>query len=290
MPNTISSAAHRSAVRCGPPTGLIERRIEADGWPIYFRLGAAAGRDVLLLHGIPGSGRSWDPLLENLPSQLRPIVPDLLGFGLSGRPSSVRDFHAAGQAERLEQALDLLAVDRPILVGHDFGGPVALRLVMRQPDRYAGLVLSATNAFGDTPIPFPLALVNAPLVGGPTGVAARLLFSGPALAGMCRVGARRGRVDARLALGDAAQQATIRRIFAESLTHLPGLYGEIERALPTLRSPTLVVWGDHDPFFPLAQGRRLADAIPGARLAVLAGCGHFLPEEAPREYAQLLAL
>ncbi|HET7768290.1 MAG TPA: alpha/beta hydrolase [Chloroflexota bacterium] len=246
------------------------------------------GRHVVLIHGIPGSGRSWDAVLDHLSGDpaVCPVVPDLLGFAGSGRPTSLEDLHAAAQAARLETALDRCGVLRPILVGHDFGGPVALRLLMRRPNGYAGVVLAATNAFGDTPIPFPLSLVNAPLVGG---ALARLLFSRAALSGMCRFGARRGSVDAAAAVGDAAQAAAIRTIFAGSLSDLPGLYGPIERALPSLRVPALVVWGERDPFFPRAVGERTAAAIPGAALEVLRGCGHFLPEEAPHTFAQLIA-
>ena len=283
----------------GPPdAALVERRVDAGGWTISLRVAAptlgeavstgGTGRHVVLIHGIPGSGRAWNRVLDHLSGDpaVCPVVPDLLGFAGSGRPTALEDLHAASQAAHLEAALDRCGVEQPVLVGHDFGGPVALRLLMRRPDGYAGVVLAATNAFGDTPIPFPLSLVNAPLVGG---AAARLLFSRAALRGMCRFGALSGAVDAVAAVGDAAQAAAIRTIFTGSLTDLPGLYGPIERALPSLRLPALVVWGDRDPFFSPAVGERTAAAIPGAALEVLRGCGHFLPEEAPDRFAHLIA-
>jgi len=155
-------------------------------------------------------------------------------------------------------------------------------MVLQEPQRYAGLVLAATNAFGDTPIPFPLSLANAPVVGR---AMARLLFSRAALAGMCRFGAHAGRVDVAAAVGDDAQAAAVRTIFAGSLANLPGLYGPIERALPSLSLPALVVWGDRDPFFPIAVGERTAASIPGARFEVLPGCGHLIPEEMPHRFA-----
>lgn len=52
-------------------------------------------------------------------------------------------------------------------------------------------------------------------------------------------------------------------------------------ALQRVRVPALVVWGDRDPFFSVAQGRRTAAAIPGSRFELYAGCGHFVPEERP---------
>ncbi|MBI5283831.1 MAG: alpha/beta hydrolase [Chloroflexi bacterium] len=265
---------------------LNEHLATIDGTPLLVRSGSTGAADVVLLHGIPGSGRSWDAVVERLPDDLRPIVPDLAGFGGSGRSLNLARIHAEGQAAMLEAALAACGARTPILVGHDFGGPVALRLLMRRPDAYRGLILMSTNAFPDTPVPFPLSLVRAPLL---SGVAARLLFSRFALAGMCRFGAKHGKVDAAAALGDAAQTAAIRTIFAGSLRNLAELYGPIERALPELRVPALVAWGDRDPFFPPSQAERTANAIPGARLHILEGCGHFLPEEDPASVAALIA-
>lgn len=264
---------------------LIERRVQIDDWPVNLRVGTAGDVDVVLIHGIPGSGHSWDCVLPRLPDTVRPFVPDLLGFGESGRPTSIDDLHAEGQARRLESALEQSGIGRAILVGHDFGGPVALHLLTRNPERYTGLILAATNLFGDTPIPFPLSLVNAPLIGG---IAARLFFSRAALAMMCRFGARKDHVDVGVALGDRQQTAAIGQIFAASLARLDELYAPIESALADIRIPTLVVWGDRDPFFPSAQLTRTASAIPGARTLLLPGHGHFLPDEAPEALAQAI--
>lgn len=270
---------------------LVEETVEVGGRRVRVRLGdpAPGAIDTVFLHGIPGSGRSWDRVVSMLPSRVRPIVPDLLGFGGSDRPEEFRELHAEGQAALLEELVERLGLRRPLLVGHDFGGPVGLRMLLRageqHPARYAGLVLAATNAFGDSPIPFPLSLVNAPLLGP---LAVRILFSRPALVGMCRFGARRGRVDPSTAVGDASQAAAIRTIFAGSLRDLPGLYGPIERFLPRIALPTLVVWGDRDPFFAVSAGERTARAIAGARFVRLDGVGHFVPEEAPERFAELL--
>ncbi|MGH9151732.1 MAG: alpha/beta fold hydrolase [Acidimicrobiales bacterium] len=133
------------------------------------------GFPVVLVHGIPGSARTWGGVARRLAERHRVAVPDLLGFGSSTRPTAARQLHAEGQADALGDALDALGIDRMVLVGHDFGGPVAVTCASRRPERVAGLVLLATNAFGDSPVPFPLSLVTAPVVGP---AASRLLFSG----------------------------------------------------------------------------------------------------------------
>ncbi|HET7189451.1 MAG TPA: alpha/beta hydrolase, partial [Gemmatimonadaceae bacterium] len=59
--------------------------------------------------------------------------------------------------------------------------------------------------------------------------------------------------------------------------------------LGDITCPTAVVWGAQDPLLPVSLGRRLADAIPGATIDVVPGVRHFLPEEAPRQVADVLA-
>src|SRR5688500_12006781 len=139
------------------------------------RLGDPSSPKVLLLHGVPGSAAVWTPVVEKLSGDYEVIVPDLLGFG---RSAMMPDLHATAQAEALRHALQEAGIGRAIFVGHDFGGPVSLSLYRAKPDLFSGLVLMATNAFPDTPIPFPLNAVTLPLVGD---LMARILFSSCAL-------------------------------------------------------------------------------------------------------------
>jgi pimeloyl-ACP methyl ester carboxylesterase len=244
----------------------------------------------LLIHGIPGSAAAWDPVAARLAEHHSVLAPDLLGFRGSRGPDHPDGLLAPGQARHLLALLDDEGIDRVLVVGHDFGGPVAVHLAAAAPERVAGLALFATNAFPDTPIPFPLSLVNAPVVGG---LAARLLFSRPSLALMLRRGTGTPSVpmDVDRSIGDRHQRAAIAAIFTQSLRRLDELYRPVEAALASLAVPALVGWGDRDPFFPLAVGRRTAALIPDARFHLYAGAGHFLPEERPAEVAaDLLAL
>lgn len=253
---------------------------------MHVRVRETGDRDVVLIHGIPGSARSWDAVVQHLPPDIRYFVPDLIGFGESERSAALEELHAEGQARRLEEALRNAGAKRPLLVGHDFGGPVALRLLMRSPENYSGLVLAATNTFTDTPIPFPLSLVTSPSLGS---WFTTILFSRTSLSGMCRFGARKRRVNVPSAVGDRAQSLAIRIIFSGSLQKLQELYRPIEEALSQIRIPVLVLWGDHDPFFPISQAERTAAAIPGAKVQIFPGCGHFLPEEEPETFASVIA-
>ncbi len=241
----------------------------------------------MLLHGIPGSAASWDKVTGLLAPRHRVVVPDLIGFGESSRSCDVDELHARGQAEALLQALDALSIERATFVGHDFGGPVALMLWALAPWRITSLGLLSTNAFTDTPIPFPLSATTWPIVGA---LARSTLFSPASLRMMLRqgVGNPRVRVDPSTAVGDRDQARAIATIFSASLTRLGELYGPIERALQSVTVPTFVAWGDRDPFFSAEHGRRTARAIAGSRFELFEGAGHFLPDERPQEVAALV--
>lgn len=241
------------------------------------------GPAVLLLHGIPGSARSWDAVAQLLANDHRVLAADLLGFGASPRPREPA--LAERQAAALAATLDRMGVERATVVGHDFGGPVALHLQRGRPDLFSGLLLSATNAFPDTPIPLPIAAVTWPLVGR---LAEQVLFAPPALRLMLRRGAGspRPQLDADVYIGDRQQARAIRSIFATSLRELDALYRPLAESLAAVHVPASVVWGACDPFFSVAVGKRTAHALPDAQLVVLEGCGHFVPAERPKELAR----
>lgn len=254
---------------------------KSSGGIAYRRSGS--GPPVLLLHGIPGSGAAWELTASELPQTLDVIVPDLLGFGASARPRLLDELHAPAQATALEALLDELGLESATVIGHDFGGPIALALASTKPTAIGRLGLLATNTFTDTPIPFPLSLVNVPVIGP---VAQRGLFSKPSLRLMLRqgVGPNSAPPDSQTHLGDRDQQRAIATIFAGSLTRLSKLYGPIEAALHRIEAPAFVGWGDCDPFFDVAQGERTAAAL-GVELRLYEGAGHFLPHERPVDVA-----
>lgn len=263
----------------------VEMRRSASGIG-YHRAGT--GPPLVLLHGIPGSAQTWLPVADRLFTSFDVIVADLLGFGGSSRPKpGIAGLHAAAQAVAVDALLRELQLGPAMVVGHDFGGPTALLLHALRPSALSGIGLLATNAFTDTPIPFPLSMVTWPVFGTP---ARRALFSAVSLRMMLRQGRGPGSpvLDPREHLGDRDQRRAIATIFAGSLTNLAALYGPVEDELSRLSVPVFVGWGDSDPFFPLAQGERTAAAV-GAELRVYRGAGHFLPQERPADVAADIA-
>lgn len=236
------------------------------------RSGPRAAQTVVLIHGIPGAAASWTGVVRRLAADCDVVVPDLLGFGGSPR---TQDLMARAQASALLSALREAGIARATIVGHDFGGPIAVEILRRAPATVTGVALIAANLFPDTPVPFPLSTVRAPIIGD---LAARLLFSRLALRAMVRV-------YGGTQLGDCA---SVRTIFTRSLQHLAELYGEYPCILRSTAVPAAVLWGTRDPFFPVSQARRTAGLIAGAELVLFDGAGHFLPERRPDEVADAI--
>lgn len=247
---------------------------------------AGKGTPVLLIHGIPGSGEVWKDVVGLLVEEgYHVIVPDLLGFRRSSRPVGIGGLWVDAQAEAMLEILRACASGSAIVVGHDYGAPIAVTLTRNAPDQVRALVLAAGNLFTDTPVPAPLRAVTMPFLGKAVG---RLVFSGPALRLMLKAGCGRPyrRLDSSAYLGDARQQAAIRSIFMAALQELHIRYAPIASALPHIRKPTVVLWGTRDPFFPVSIGHRAANAILNSRLHIAPGAGHFLPNERPADFAE----
>ena len=250
---------------------------------------AGDGATVVLVHGIPGQGRAWERVEVGLGGSFDVVTPDLIGFGASDGPNrpTIETVGPAAQAAAVETLLDDAGVRGATVVGHDFGAPVAALLAAARPDLVSALSLLSGNTFPDTPIPFPLSLTNAPVIGG---VSSRVLFSRLSLALMLRQGTGPGSKPPNVAvyLGGSRQRRTIAAIFAGALTRLEELYAPVAAALEDIDMPVLVGWGDRDPFFPVEQGERTA-AVASGRLRLFEGAGHFLPHERPTEVASEIA-
>lgn len=251
----------------------------------YLRGGQ--GPSLLLLHGTPGSALSWKQPATLLAAHYDVILPDLGGFGASKTLDHDlhldHDFYMEAHAEAVHELSKDLELDSFHLGGHNFGGPVALTLLRLFPEcTIESLILSATNLFTNPPVPWPLRLTNVPVIG--PGVS--WLLTGT------RLGLRTiywaathnkdtfQRTDFEKHLTPSGINHT-RRIIERGISDLEGNYKEIEPLLSQIDIPTLVLWGDCDPFFSVEAAKRLTNTIPQASMSLFEDTGHFVPEERP---------
>lgn len=259
----------------------------------YLRGGE--GTPFLLLHGVPGSSHSWAPVGRHLAAHYDVIIPDLSGFGHSdGLADGLHldhEFYMEAHAEAIQGLLSDLGIRTFFLGGHDFGGVVAVMLVHLFSEYVPqGLVLSSTNLFTDRPVPWPFRLAGVPGLGvlfvhlfAGTRLGLRLLYWAAAY-NKATFGA--DDFDRHLTASGIGQT---RRIVQRSLADPSGAYADVEALLPRLDIPTLVLWGDRDPFFSVDDAKRLVRALPDATLTVFKDTGHFVPEERPEGVAWHMA-
>ncbi|HVB30673.1 MAG TPA: alpha/beta fold hydrolase [Gemmatimonadaceae bacterium] len=246
----------------------------------YYAAGTrGAGEPVVLIHGFPASGHLWNDVVPLLPPGHRIVVLDLLGYGRSDPPAA-DDLSVHGHADRVLALLDALGIRDALLVGHGLGGGIAQSLAVRFPARVSRLCLVNSVAFDAWPTRTARMWrrLHALISLAPPSWAQSVL----------RTTLQRGYAHAERGVHSLEHYA---RAFAGPdgratlVRHLRAMDAEQTMALAprlgSIAAPTAVVWGRGDPFFPVAVGERLRDAIPGATLDVLASAGHFLPEDTP---------
>ena len=240
------------------------------------------GRPVVLLHGIPTSPELWRLVMPHV-GGAQALAWELVGFGQSTGPEGPEQIGVASQAEYLLTWLDHMDLDRVVLVGHDVGGGVAQVAAVREPDRVAGLVLTNCVGYDEWPVTAVRVLRAArPIVRWlPSPLIALGLGSFLARAHSDEAAAREA---AECHLPPYGRRGGGRGLVRQlrALDHNDTV--AIQGALPRLRMPAAVLWGDADPFLDVGLGERLAGDL-GTPLERLSGAGHFTPEDRPEELA-----
>jgi pimeloyl-ACP methyl ester carboxylesterase len=259
--------------------GFDERSAVVRGGRIrYFTAGE--GAPVVLIHGLGGGAANWMGLARGLARRRRVLVPDLPGHGRS-EPAAAAPTVAA-YADRLALLLELEGMLPATLVGHSFGGSVALRLAVRRPEAVAGIVLAGAAGI-TTRRRIAQAVVNTLALARPGRFVARArgqIAARPWL--RYPVFGRWGAEDPGALSGEAVEGFLAPQLLhTDTLTAGRALALEDSRTeLHLVRCPCLVLWGSKDALVTVADafeyGRRLR-----APVRVIAGCGHLLIGERP---------
>jgi pimeloyl-ACP methyl ester carboxylesterase len=262
--------------------------VAADTVFLLRESGRGDGTPVLLLHGAPETSSCWRDVAPHLAGGRRVLAPDLPGLGGS---TYVGPYDVPSLVEQVAALLDAEVTGPVDVVGHDWGGVVALGLAGLRPDLVRRLVV--VNApFREGP---PLyRAVHVPLLALPLLPELSFRLAGQRLIDtMLRLGWRAATPldDERRAEYEAAYTGRDRlRAFLgyyraaarpQARALLPG--STPARRLPDVHvEHALVLWGALDPVLPISTGEAVVRELgTGARMTIVPGVGHFLPEEAP---------
>ncbi len=239
----------------------------------YFKGGR--GRPLLYLHGLGGWGR-WESYHLAMGITNLVYAPQLPGWADGQIPPSVTS--VSDYARIMRQFLDTVEVNTVDLVGHSFGGWIALHMAVEHPQRVAKLVL--VDAMGlDVP-----AVPAANLEAMPEEVFLRAAF---AQTGKVVIRGDFGGVVEDVRQGQEFQKQWKGREIVARLVRSQYADPELTKKVNTITADTLIVWGREDGVVPWRHGEVLAAAIPRARLTVIADAGH-TPMREKRETFQRL--
>jgi pimeloyl-ACP methyl ester carboxylesterase len=265
------------------------RFVDLDGVRVHYQeAGDAKAPAVVLIHGFASSTLVWSKVFLDLAAAgFRVIVPDMLGYGYSGKPRN-GEYTIAGQANLIARLLDRLRIKRATIVGSSYGGAVAATCALDYPSYVSRLVLVGAVS-NNRPLAFKLMKIfGAPIFGD---VVSPLLIGSRRLLRMRmkKVYDRHSwvlderRVDARHQplRASGTQRAIIRTVRGWDAER-------ISRDAHLIKQPTLLLWGENDPEIPLADGEQLHEQIHNSRLIVFLNCGHLPHEEYPREFTEVV--
>ena len=235
---------------------LTEREIRVGGRPVRHRA-TGEGPPLVLVHGLGGSTRWWEPVLPALAERHAVHLVDLPGFGAMARRG--RRIALAETGAWLLAWLDAAGIARPALAGHSMGAAIAVRAAAEAPDRIDRLVLVA-----------PAGLLARSLLGYGLPLATALRRAPPRLVSILVRDAVR------------AGPLTLLRSTLEVVAD------DARADLRRVTVPTLVVAGERDPIVPAAVCDVVREELPAARLVVLPRAGHVPMFDRPDAFAETL--
>ena len=257
----------------------------------FVKLGE--GPVLLLLHGLACDHTTWLPVINQLARRYTVIAPDLLGHGASAKPRA--DYSLGGYANGMRDLLTVLGIDKVTVVGHSFGGGVAMQFAYQFPERTERMVLVAPGGMG----PHVSPLIRALTLPGTHQVLGALTLPGVRQLGKAGLHLlhRTGHIHTRdllevaeifESMKDPSARVAIRHV-TRAVVDLRGqIVTMVDRAYLTQAMPMLVVWGRNDMVIPARHADNVQRIAPDAVVEVLENCGHFPHKDHPERFVKVV--
>jgi pimeloyl-ACP methyl ester carboxylesterase len=257
----------------------------------FVKLGS--GPALLLLHGLGADHTTWSPVLDSLARRYTVIAPDLLGHGMSDKPRA--DYSVGGFANGMRDLLTVLGVDKATVVGHSFGGGVAMQFAYQFPERTERLVLVGSGGLG----PEVSTAIRAITTTGFYQVMGLLTLPGVRHAGkaglraLARTGIKEFRDLDEVAgiyesFRDPAGRSAIRHVVRAVVDWQGQIVTMADRAYLTQAMPMCVIWGEDDRVIPVSHAGHAAALAPAARVELIPDAGHFPHKDHPQRFVKIL--
>ncbi|HLK41544.1 MAG TPA: alpha/beta fold hydrolase [Polyangiaceae bacterium] len=266
--------------------------MELHGHTFSYRM-AGSGPTLVLLHGITCTSETWEEVIPALAKHFTVIAPDLLGHGQSAKPAT--EYSPGAYAALVRDLLIGLEQTRVTLVGHSFGGGIAMQFSYLFPEMIERLVLVSSGGLGRE-LHGLLRMAAVPGADVALGWLSSLGLHGLAERGARLLGRTglRPSTDVRevwRGFGTFADVET-RQAFFHTMRTVVDPGGQRATAADRLylaaHMPTLIVWGERDTIIPVAHAEAAHGAIDGSRLEVFAQTGHFPYIDSPFRFVSVI--
>jgi len=253
----------------------------------YYQVGQ--GPDVLFIHGAPGSVDDWLPLSDGLAAEFRLTFYDRPGYG--GSDTLKNGYTQVKQADVALALIDKLNLNHPVVVGHSFGGSIALAMAIRKPRHIKAFVCVGTRAYPKAKSPMLFHLLKQPMLGSALLAMLRRIpeLMEPALVKMFHpneAGIPPDFVKTRSSLWLANDSMLS---LAHEDTNSSAVLRKISRQYHELEHPFFLVHGEEDRNVPVENAKRLHEDLNKSKLFLLPGTGHMVQFIRPQELVDIIS-
>ena len=245
-----------------------------------------SNHEVVLLHGQPGSASDWQLVMDRLPGTLDVVALDRPGYGTSRQPAG----GFAYGARAVLAGMDVRGIRRAVLVGHSYGGGVALAVARQAPERVEALILLAS--VGPGCLTGWDRLLAAPVTGEACALTAWWLTPWLARSRLAAITRRRGHpipadehVNWHIWGHAHHDHGPLWRSFLIEQRALVRELGDLSASLAGVHQPVLLIADPDDTLIPVGTTHQLAAALPDARVQLLSQIGHHLPRRGAPQIA-----
>jgi pimeloyl-ACP methyl ester carboxylesterase len=257
----------------------------------YVKVGS--GPVLLLLHGLGCDHTTWEPVIDTLAKRYTVLAPDLLGHGQSAKPRA--DYSLGGYANGMRDLLTVLNIDKVTVVGHSFGGGVAMQFAYQFPERTERMVLVASGGLGPEVSP-GIRAITSPGFHQVMGLLTLPVVRHVGVAGLKAASATGLKATHDLAevaeiydsFKDPHARAAIRHVVSAVVDWKGQIVTMADRAYLTDAMPMAVVWGRDDHVIPVRHASNAAALAPKARIEVIPNAGHFPHKDHPERFAKIV--
>ncbi|UII55358.1 alpha/beta hydrolase [Cytobacillus spongiae] len=254
---------------------------EINGIEVYYEYykHAHSKETIVLLHGFLSSTFSFRRVIPLLIKDYNVISVDLPPFGKSGK-SSTFIYSYVNMAETVIRLLEMITVNEVILMGHSMGGQISLNVVNNRPDLVKKNILLCSSAYlkkAKLPLIFtsyiPFFHLYVKLWLQRSGVKNNLK----------NVVYDHSLIDEEMMYGYLSPflEDDIFKALTKMIRHREGDLPA--KVLKQIKTPSLLIWGEHDKVVPLNVGKRLNNDLQHSDLVILKNTGHLVPEERPED-------